>query len=195
MLLLTGWGLGLVAYADNFPKTVAEPHEATDAVVVLTGGSGRLETGLTLLKNNRAAVLFVSGVYQGVDVNALITLVQENPETLSSRIEIGNATDTRGNAEETAVWAAARNIDSIRLVTASYHMPRSLLEFRHRLPNVKIFQHPVFPDSVKNEWWLWPGTAALFIKEYNKYLLAWCRQWLETLTNLRITATTDSSEE
>ena len=62
---------------------------------------------------------------------------------------------------------------SLRLVTASYHMPRSLLEFSRAMPEVHIIPHPVFPERVKQErWWAWPGTASLIVAEYQKYLLA-----------------------
>jgi hypothetical protein len=41
------------------------------------------------------------------------------------------------------------------------------------MPEVTVIPHPVFPDHVKQgDWWRWPGTAALIITEYNKYLLA-----------------------
>ena len=61
---------------------------------------------------------------------------------------------------------------SLRLVTGGYHMPRSLLEFSEALPEAEVVPHPVFPDRVKQaSWWTRPGTAALIIGEYNKYLL------------------------
>ena len=71
---------------------------------------------------------------------------------------------------------------SLRLVTANYHMPRSLLQFRHALPDATIIAHPVFPDHVKQDsWWQWPGTARLIIGEYNKFLVAWTLRQATTL--------------
>jgi uncharacterized SAM-binding protein YcdF (DUF218 family) len=65
---------------------------------------------------------------------------------------------------------------SLRLVTASYHMRRALLEFRRILPDTAIVAHPVFPDAFKREqWWRWPGTAHLLAVEYSKYLGALAR--------------------
>lgn len=179
------WIFGLVTFADGIPKTIQNPDQETDVIVVLTGGSSRLETGLNLLKADMAKMLFVSGVYQGIDVNYLLTLFREDPDDLASRVEIGNAADTRGNASETAEWAKDRNIKSIRLVTAAYHMPRSLLELGHSMPNVRLIANPVFPDHVKVQWWRWPGTAVLVIKEYNKYLLVWLRHlFADTLASI-----------
>ena len=61
-------------------------------------------------------------------------------------------------------------------------MPRSLFEFSFVMPNVRIIEHPVFPDKVKRErWWVWPGTASLLISEYNKFLLAWIRNQISVL--------------
>ncbi len=61
-------------------------------------------------------------------------------------------------------------------MTAAYHMPRSMLEFRQAMPDMRIVSNPVFPGHVKqDEWWAWPGTATLFISEYNKFLMAWVR--------------------
>jgi uncharacterized SAM-binding protein YcdF (DUF218 family) len=62
---------------------------------------------------------------------------------------------------------------SLRLVTANYHIPRSLLLFHAAMPDTEIIPHPVTPDSVKlYEWWKHPGTIMLLATEYNKFLVA-----------------------
>ncbi len=175
------WGIGLIKFDGVIPKSLDDGHAQTEAIVVLTGGSGRLDAGLDLLMKNPNSRLFVSGVYKGNEVRHLLKLSNLRPVDLGSRIAIGNAVNTRENAAETAVWVESRQINSLRLVTAAYHMPRSLSEFRHKLPDVKIVAHPVFPQHVKQDrWWLFPGTAALVIGEYNKFILAWVRQLFET---------------
>ena len=59
------------------------------------------------------------------------------------------------------------------LVTANYHMPRSLVVFRRAMPGMKIVAYPVFPPQFKSEsWWRFPGTAELLATEFNKYLIA-----------------------
>ena len=172
------WVTGLFQFASLVPKQVADPSTRTDVIVVLTGGSRRLGEGLELLSRGLAEKLFVSGVYQGVDVRELLQIVRRNPGELETQIGIGNATNTAENARETMVWMQAREYRSLRLVTAAFHMPRSLLEFRHAMPAVTFVPHPVFPENVKQDrWWAWPGTGSLMISEYNKYLLAWLRQW------------------
>jgi uncharacterized SAM-binding protein YcdF (DUF218 family) len=172
------WVAGLFQFASLVPKQVLDLSTRTNAIVVLTGGSRRLGEGLELLSRGLAEKLFVSGVYRGVDVHKLLQIVMRNPRELETRIGIGNATNTAENALETMVWMRARKYRSLRLVTAAYHMPRSLLEFRHAMPAVTFVPHPVFPENVKQDrWWAWPGTGSLMASEYNKFLFAWSRYW------------------
>jgi len=168
------WLAGLVWFASMIPKPGPGYAGNTDGAVVLTGGSGRLDEGLRLLSAGRANRLFVSGVYRGVDVAALLRLARQTPGSLECCIMLGySADDTVGNARETAVWMKSQGYKSLRLVTASYHMPRSLLEFRRLMPDVELVPHPVFPARFKqSQWWLWPGTAGLIAREYNKYMMA-----------------------
>jgi uncharacterized SAM-binding protein YcdF (DUF218 family) len=176
------WLIGLIRFAGDIPGSVEDKTTKTDAIVVLTGGSGRLHEGLELLSNNLAKRMFVSGVYQGLDVRKLLQLARRDPSGLETRIGIGNAVNTRENATETAKWVKDNAIGSLRLVTAAYHMPRSRLEFTHVMSEVQIVSNPVFPKHVKqDEWWAWPGTAALMVSEFNKFLMAWLRQRTEYL--------------
>ena len=172
-ILIGLWVAGLIWYANLIPAGVADAGSHTGAIIVLTGGRGRLAAALDLLERDRAERLFVSGVYRGVDVKTLLRVFQRMPSDLEDRVGIGDAVTTAGNAAESAAWVREHGITSIRLVTASYHMPRSLLEFRHALPDITIVPHPIFSENVKQDrWWAWPGTATLIAREYSKYLLA-----------------------
>ncbi len=178
------WSAGLVRFANGMPQYVADPTTPTDAIVVLTGGSERVVTGLRLLAEAKAQRVFISGVHPSVDVDRLLK-VSNRPagslpvNSLETRVETGHgALDTEGNAEETAAWMRQRGYHSLRLVTSAYHMPRSLLEFRQALPDAVVIPHPVFPENVKQRsWWLRPGSAALIISEYNKYLITSVLYW------------------
>jgi len=170
------WFSGLVWFGQMIPGDVADADSETDAIVVLTGGTLRIERGLALLAAGRAKKLFISGVYHSTDVAALLRLSRQSPENVD-RIALGREADnTEGNAAETARWMRQEGFHSLRLVTASYHMPRSLLEFSRAMPEMRIIANPVFPENVKQErWWAWPGTAMLILVEYDKYLLALVR--------------------
>ena len=185
LLLGIAWLAGLFVFAENIPREPQASTETTDAIVVLTGGTLRMEEGLDLLSENMAKKLFVSGVHRGVEVKQLIDRSLRAPETLDCCIVLGYAADhTAGNARETATWIREQGYGSLRLVTASYHMPRSLAEFRAEMPTVRIIEHPVFPDRVKvDEWWRWPGTAYLIMSEYNKFLVAVAGHRIKRLFN------------
>lgn len=185
VLCLLVWAGGLVWFVADIPRS--EPPEGgeevrrVDAVVVLTGGSRRLAAGLALLAAGRADRLFVSGVYDGVEVRELLSAWTHAPDELVKRVELGYAADsTIGNAEETASWARERGLKSIRLVTANYHMRRALVEFRSAMPEIEIIPHPVLPSSLPlDEWWTRRSTATLLAGEYTKYLVADLRSRLD----------------
>jgi len=174
MLIIVVWIMGLIWFVDEVPTNRTEDFTKTDAIIVLTGGTGRLEAGLQLLSEGYAKLLFISGVARGIDVQALLKLVSRNPNDFACCIVVGyRADNTAGNAAETTEWIVKNKFDSLRLVTASYHMPRSLFEFRRKMPNIKIVPHPVFPPQFKRQsWWRWPGSAQLLASEFNKYLIS-----------------------
>jgi len=181
LALFLAWLSGLVLFAADIPSRVEDSTTHTDAIIVLTGGSERLDTGLALLRQGLGDKLFVSGVYRGVDVAELLRLARRKPDQVECCIVLGHDADnTLGNAAETAQWMKQEGFHSLRLVTGNYHMRRSLSEFRHAMPDAVIIAHPVFPDAVKRDrWWLWPGTAHLIISEYTKFLLGQLRQAAE----------------
>ena len=187
LLLFSIWLAGLIYFTTLIPDSVADSTTATDGIVVLTGGSARLRAGLQLLADGKARRLLISGVYHEASLADLLQ-TGEAPAGLSQQmkdccITVGyRAGNTLGNATEAAAWAVANDIHSLRLVTADYHMPRSLLEFSHALPGALIIPHPVFPEDVKSkDWWLWSGAAGQVISEYHKYLAALVRGWIDRL--------------
>ena len=172
------WLVGLFWFASQIPDKVDDPTTRTDVIVVLTGGSLRVESGLQLLSAGMGKTLFVTGVFPGVSVPALLHTANAS-DTLSCCIVLGHAADnTSGNAIETADFMRKQNYHSLRLVTSAYHMPRSLLEFTRAMPGITIVPNPVFAGNVKRDkWWEWPGTLSLIVNEYTKYLAALARPW------------------
>ena len=168
------WIGGFFWFAQQIPQAVADLESDTDAIVVLTGGSLRVQSGLSLLAAGKAKKLFISGVYHGTDVAALLRISHQSPEHVACCIVLGHEADnTLGNALETAQWMHQEGFRSLRLVTASYHMPRSMLEFSRAMPEVRIVAHPVFPErDHADRWWTSPRAFAHVLAEYHKYLLA-----------------------
>jgi uncharacterized SAM-binding protein YcdF (DUF218 family) len=187
LIAFAAWLGGLFYFAALIPDAVEDAGTATDGIVVLTGGSDRLHEGLRLLAEGKATQLLISGVHREATLDDLLKIGEPppnlSPQTIQCCITIGHqAGNTTGNAAEAAEWAAAKGIHSLRLVTADYHMPRSLLEFSLAMPDVRIQPHPVFPDVVKrDEWWLWPGSASLVVSEYHKYAATRVRGWIDAI--------------
>ncbi len=175
LVLTLLWSAGLVGYAAAVPRGITDPSSRTDAIIVPTGGTGRLAAGLDLLMAGRAKRLFVSGVASGVSLSSLVA--GKAGDMVACCVDIGHgAEDTFENASESAAWMAKRGYRSLRLVTGSYHMPRAIMEFRHAMPDVKLVANPLFSQHVKvDDWWRYRGTAGLIASEYAKYLLALVR--------------------
>lgn len=180
IVLALVYGAGLLRFAAMMPRSVADASTETDAIVVLTGGSQRLVSAFELMAAHRARWLFVSGVNRETELARLPGAAALDPHDLRCCVVIGHeADDTIGNAAETAQFARSHEVTSLRLVTASYHMPRSVLELKRALPDIRIIEHPVFPPGFRqDDWWRWPGSASLVVIEYNKYLAARMRHAL-----------------
>jgi uncharacterized SAM-binding protein YcdF (DUF218 family) len=174
------WAGGLVWFVHGSLSIVADPAK-TDAIVVLTGGRLRLETGLDLLGAGRAQKLFVSGVNPHVDRLELMRVAGRADTDDPGRVVIGHDADnTFGNARETAGWMQQEGYNSLRLVTSWYHMERSLLEFERAMPQARIVAEPVFAAHESEAWTGWFDVALLTVSEYDKYLAALIRPEIST---------------
>jgi uncharacterized SAM-binding protein YcdF (DUF218 family) len=165
------WLGGFIWFLRAVQETAAFAS-AADAIVVLTGGAERVETGFRLLDEGLAPRLFVSGVHPDSRLADLARGAGVDPAKLASRVELGHAAaSTRGNAVEIAAWARPRQIATIRLVTAGYHMPRARAELRRAMPGLRVQAHPVTPARLRAEGAFWqPRNWSLLLGEYMKFL-------------------------
>ena len=186
LIAVIAWIGGLIHFAETMPEDIPDNAEIeqTDAIVVLTGGSNRLQNGIDLLRDGKARKLFVTGVYQGVEVKELLGLARNAPDALECCIELDyNAADTVANAMETARWLEQQGYSSVRLVTSNYHIKRSMLEFRMAAPEATIIPHPIEPeDLVHDGWWHNGQSLKLYAREYTKYLVTSLRYGLYRLS-------------
>jgi len=166
-LLALGWCLGFAAFMLLLPRPLT--GNTTEAIVVPTGGTGRIERGVEVLRAGDARRMLVTGVGAGVRP-ADLARGYRIPLTLMRRIDLGpEAVDTRSNAEETAAWVRTHGYRSVRLVTSDWHVPRARMELAAALgPRVVILG-----DGV-------PGAPRLatLVNEYNKLLLRRVALWL-----------------
>lgn len=178
LLVVVLWLGGFLAFAAAIPATVREPDRPVDAIVVLTGGGVRLAEGFALLDRGLAKKLLISGVADGVEMPALLQhlngATQPSAAVIDCCVTLGyDALTTEGNARESYRWLAENGFKSVRLVTANYHMNRSLIEFRRVMPDIELVPNPVFPPEVQDPYWfVRPRTLYLLGNEYHKYLVA-----------------------
>ena len=177
------WLTGFIIFIHSIQNFPSDDNRVTDTIVVLTGGQDRLDEGFALLEKGKAKIMLISGVHKNVSKTTLLRL--HDKVSLKEKVFLDQeATNTIENALETKKWIQqyekqAPKIRSIRLITAGYHMPRSLIEFQRVLPHLLLVPHPIYPTSIKKTWWLWPGTTWLLTREYTKYLITLIQFWLE----------------
>lgn len=174
-VVLICWVVGFMFFCGKIYGYSIDEYHKTDAVVVLTGGRNRIAESIRLLNNNLANRLFISGVSENVsikDIEDKAKIYIDNPEL----VELGyKARDTVGNAREVKEWTEKNNINSVRLVTSNYHLPRSMLELYALNTKFVILPHPVYSDHLSKKWFMSWGTFKFTASEYNKFLLAWMR--------------------
>ena len=166
---------GLQHFVLTLPQQPRGALQFTDGIVVMTGGQQRLNDGLKLLNDGKAEKMLISGVGEGVNRAVLVqelALDDSQAELLFCCVELDfTAGNTRGNATAARNWASPRAWGSLRLVTASYHMPRVLVVFAREMPDLDLYQWPVTPDDLNlSGWWRDPAMLRLLTREYAKYL-------------------------
>lgn len=176
--------LGFFVFATIATRDVAAQPPRADGIVVLTGGQMRIAEAGRLLENGYGRRLLVSGINKKTTKNDIRRLIRIRPEMFECCVDLGYwAQNTRGNAEETRAWADTHDISSLIVVTASYHMPRSMTELATELPNVTLIAHPVMPKQFQSDpWWLNSGYARILAAEYIKFLPTAARLGFARLT-------------
>ncbi len=162
-LLIVLYGLGFALFAVTLGQPAPADAERVEAIVVITGGPGRIEHAASLLARGEGKRLLISGADPSVRKVDLVHRLGGKERLFECCVDLGSeSVDTRSNAEETKRWLARRGYRSIRLVTSDWHMRRARYEFNRQLAS----DITVVPDAVRTE----PEFMTLF-SEYNKYLL------------------------
>lgn len=154
------WALGFLFFVVALPQPA--DRLTTDAVIVPTGGPGRIAQGLAVLDEGLAGQLLVTGVDPEVTPEEFAAEFEVDETLMDCCVTLGfRAVDTRTNATETAEWVAENGITSLRLVTTDWHMRRASAEIGRALPS----SVEVVRDAVPSE----PSLASLFL-EYHKLI-------------------------
>lgn len=166
------YAAGFAVFVGGLPSPATTDPVMADAIVALTGDGDRLTPAVTLLEEGSGGRLLITGVNKLTTKHELKVLLHGGG-SFDCCADLGfAAADTRGNAEETARWVSEHHYGSLIVVTAAYHMPRSLLEFGVEMPGVKLVPYPVAAEP--------PGTPAWhnvrrLHGEYVKYLASLMR--------------------
>jgi uncharacterized SAM-binding protein YcdF (DUF218 family) len=170
-LLLILYGLGFALFGVTLGKPAPAGAERTDGIVVITGGSGRIEHAVEKLAEGKGKRLLVAGADPSVTKADLVRRLGGRKKLVQCCLDLGSeSVDTRSNAEETRRWLERQRMRSVRLITSDWHMRRARYEFRRELGE----EYRIVPDAVRSE----PGFMTLF-GEYNKYLLRRIAVWLD----------------
>jgi len=140
-----------------------------DAIVVLTGGRGRTEEGLALLRKGRAKLLILSGVHRDADLDSIflkrVNAVEREKIVLEKRSgsTFENALEVRGLMRE-------RGLTSMVLITSGYHMKRAHYTFSKVMDEgTRIEAYGVStPNFDETRWWE-GGSFGIMAAEFVKY--------------------------
>ncbi|MEY2942681.1 MAG: hypothetical protein RLY97_695 [Pseudomonadota bacterium] len=159
-LILLLWALGFIVFAVSLPKPMGKG--ASGAIVVLTGGEGRIDRGLALLRGKAAGRMLVAGVDPEVKPREFAAHYHVDAALMTCCITLGyQSVDTRSNAAEVADWVRENKLASIRLVTSDWHMRRAAWELAQRLPPTVTVE----TDAVTTK-----PTFNTLLLEYNKLI-------------------------
>lgn len=142
-----------------------------DGLVVLTGGADRIQDALQLLEQGKGKRLLISGVNIHSTMEDFRRRWPGRDRLFECCVDLDyQARNTYGNAVEGARWAHKQGFRSVILVTASYHLPRAMLEFGHAMPDIAVHGSPVVPEASRlHRWWEDPALARLMVLEFFKY--------------------------
>ena len=179
--ILTYFLFGLAEYKEKILSTEKYVSKKGSSIVILTGGTNRIKDGLKIINKFEKASKFnskilVSGTGKGFTKSSLEKKLnfEFNLRLIECCIELDSiSTNTYSNAYETLKWAKKNKIKEFILITSNYHMPRAILEFKNRMPNLKIFTYPITPNKHNIKMWLSSfQTFSLIFSEYCKFLVA-----------------------
>ncbi len=173
------WVSAFAYFVINIPNEkdniIRHTDNATDAVIVLTGGPKRVQEGLAIFNADKSKKFLISGTGVGVTtkdiINTLdaenIDLYQDFNDNKDIFLVLGSiATSTFTNAYESKLFLDLNNCHSATIVTSNYHIPRSKMVFQHIMPGYKIAYHPVYTHNILDA-----GNINMILLEYHKFII------------------------
>ncbi len=171
MGLITAFLISFSSYSAQLTSNEVVQIKKADGLVVFTGEARRINVGLSIFQNKKAANMLISGVNDNISRKGLARKHSRYNKILTCCVDLDyKALDTIGNARETALWAKKKKLKSLIVVTSAYHMPRSLLLLKQQLDDeVELKPFPV-KLSHFDEWWTSTKSTKIVVVEYFKYI-------------------------
>jgi uncharacterized SAM-binding protein YcdF (DUF218 family) len=170
-LVVLAYAVGFIVFAFTLGRPASAKAQPTDAAVVLTGASGRIEHAVDVVRDGKAKRLLVEGADPSVTKADLARRIPGSGKLIKCCVDLGSeSVDTRTNAEEAQRWLAQHRFRSVRLITSDWHMRRARYEFDKELGS----KYRLVTDGVRTE----PSFLTLF-GEYNKYVLRRVAVWAD----------------
>lgn len=171
---------GFLYFADMVTSLSTPADIKADAIVVLTGGSQRLNQALDLLARGAGKRLLISGVHRSTTAGQIRRMTRSPNSIFRCCVDIGyEAKDTIGNAAEAVQWIGSHGYRKVLVVTNNYHMPRSLIELRRADPVTDFIPYPVVNSNLRTRnWFADPPTLRVMLSEYVKILATGVRGWM-----------------
>jgi uncharacterized SAM-binding protein YcdF (DUF218 family) len=172
--------LGFLFFVYSMDRFEQKPETRADGIVALTGGAHRIGDAIDLLAQGYAKRLLISGVNEKTSREEISRLNPGQRRLFDCCVDLDyRARNTIGNAIETRRWAERHGFDALIVVTSNYHMPRTLVELDHVLPNLQKIPYPVAATIDPHAWWHDVSAARVLASEYLKFLAVWLRTRFE----------------
>ena len=170
-LMLIVYALGFLLFGVSLADPAPADTPKVDALVAITGGTGRIEHAIDVLKAGGGKRLLIAGADPSVTKDDIVRRLHGQRKLVDCCVDLGSeSVDTRSNAEEAGRWLARRGYKSARLITSDWHMRRASFEFDRQLDGKAV----IIPDAVRSD----PNFMTL-LTEYNKYILRRMAVWLD----------------
>lgn len=137
----------------------APPSRPADAVIVLSGGEGRISEGYRAWSSGAGRDFCILGAGRNVTPAQLLPDAASLAPEAFSRIHVeGWSENTLENAYSAKTLAERRGYASVILVTSDYHVPRAYLAFRKVLPPevalsvIPVRARTIRPDTAGHAW-------------------------------------------
>lgn len=167
LVLAAFLGFSFYEFSLSFHEYGVVPRIKVDAVVVLTGGKGRLSPALKLFSNLGAEWFLISGVGEKNSLNSIFSDDELQDIDLAKIILEKQSRSTYQNALFAKDILIEKGVRSVLLMTSNYHMKRALFVFRSIFPeNIQCIPYGIesatgvglklaILEYLKYQWYRW----------------------------------------